>query len=561
MPYSTVDGAEVDGCDDDQTAVVKDSDGELMGCHGSEDAANDQIAALEASEDEDRAEGLPLRAFAAFAGDGWHKRLPEAGIETRIDVSEMLEKVSRSFWRRFDDMPDEDYLVPEVHLTAASETEASGWLVAVNRATDRYWRADWTYMDEGTGAPEVEYSDPADWTEVEEQWVPVEGDADDMERAAAERKAENRADPDDLSEGTLVTWGPSNATRYGEIDSVVTSGEATSDTPGDGETTLEASEENPVYRIQHYEPGEDGWEESDSVTVHRAGNLTVIEDFPEERGAPAVHTELEKRGPQLGEYQRRTYQADVRRSSDGTSTTVIINTDAVDAHGTIVDPDGMRLEHGNRRFSRNFFINHDMNLLAGESPEPQMRGGALQVQVPDSAWDHEDELVERWYRKVKKGLLTQASIGFMPIDGDYTERNGQRVYRYDDWMLREWSFVPIASNPEADVTSRQASPTVASRLERKIERLEQRLNEVAPEAPESSGSSSERSSEGGPADAVPKGKSPSGSQATDDDPESGASGDPTRVITVEDARRLLRKQRRKRRQKAEEIAKRKLGMA
>jgi len=548
MPYSIDDdNAE---CADDEVAVVKESDGEVMGCHASEEDAQDQIAALEASED-DRGEGLPLRAFANYAGEGWAERLPDAGVETRIDVMEMLEDVSGQFWRRFDEMPDEDYLVPELHLVTATETEASGWLVAVNRATDRYWRAGWTYMDSGAGAPEIEYEEKDDWTEVEEQWVPVDGDADDMERAAAERK--ERADPSDLDEGTLVTWGPDNAIRYGEIIDVATGGEVTSETPGEGETTLEASEDNPAFRIQHYEPGEDGWEESDSITVHRADNLTVIDDFPEERSAPAVHAGLEERGPQLGQYQRRTYNADVRRSSDGQSTTVIINTDAVDGHGTIVDPSGMRLQHGNRRFSRNFFINHDMNLLAGESPDPQYRGDALQVQVSDDAWDHEDELVERWYRKVKKGLLTQASIGFMPIDGEYTERNGERVYRYTDWMLREWSFVPIASNPEADVTSR----TPASRLEKKLERLERKLSQVAPEAPDSSEDTSRSTPDAASADQDPEGK------ATDDGTDSGAPGstEPTRVLTVQDAERLLRERDRKRREKAEEIAKRKLGMA
>jgi hypothetical protein len=331
----------------------------------------------------------------------------------------------------------------------------------------------------------------------------------------------------------------------------------TSETPGEGETTLEASEDNPAFRIQHYEPGEDGWVESDSITVHRADNLVVIEDFPDERSAPAVHIGLQQRGPQLGQYQRRTYNADVRRSSDDQSTTVIINTDAVDGHGTIVDPEGMRLEHGNRRFSRNFFINHDMNLLAGESPQPQLRGGSLQVQVHDDAWDHEDELVERWYRKVKKGLLTQASIGFMPIDGEYTERNGQRVYRYTDWMLREWSFVPIASNPEADVTSR----TPASRLEQRLERIERQLAQVAPEAPDSSDATSRSVPDAASADQDPEGKDRQGEsrgpQATDDGGDSAAQ----RVLTVEDAKRLLREQRRKRREKAEEIAKRNLGMA
>lgn len=48
MPYSKVEGH--DECDDGQIAVVKDGDGEVMGCHASEDDADEQIAAIEAGE-------------------------------------------------------------------------------------------------------------------------------------------------------------------------------------------------------------------------------------------------------------------------------------------------------------------------------------------------------------------------------------------------------------------------------------------------------------------------------------------------------------------------------
>ena len=186
MPYSTVDGSEVDDCDDDQTAVTKDSDGELMGCHDSEEAAQDQIAALEASEDEDRA--VPFFALRSELGDSLERLLPRLGLQTRVDARDMTQTVAGTFWRRFDDMPDEDYVVPEVYVTGASDEQASGWLVAVNRNTDRYWRAGWTYDDSGTGAAEVEYDDPGSWAEVEEQWVPVDAEAERLVDAAAERK-------------------------------------------------------------------------------------------------------------------------------------------------------------------------------------------------------------------------------------------------------------------------------------------------------------------------------------------------------------------------------------
>jgi len=85
---------------------------------------------------------------------------------------------------------------------------------------------------------------------------------------------------EDLSTGTLVRWGPSNATRYGEIDEIETGGEITSDTDGEGETTIEGTEENPAYLIQHFQQTGDGWEETDTFTVHRSDNLEVIDELP-----------------------------------------------------------------------------------------------------------------------------------------------------------------------------------------------------------------------------------------------------------------------------------------
>lgn len=59
MPYSVTQDAQ----DCDGYAVVKDGDGEVMGCHETEADANDQIAAIEASEDE-RADGVDTDRMA-----------------------------------------------------------------------------------------------------------------------------------------------------------------------------------------------------------------------------------------------------------------------------------------------------------------------------------------------------------------------------------------------------------------------------------------------------------------------------------------------------------------
>jgi len=515
MPYSIEeDVAECDGY-----AVVKDSDGTVMGCHETEAEAAEQIAAIEASEDE-RAEGVDTTP------------------------TEAMQDAARRGLEMHEEGKGGDGLEGATVREAQRMADGEPLTEAKVRKGNAFWGRNENYCNEGASDAQVTSRllwggcGSIDW--FARKYDAFENPDDRM-----------RADADDLSTGDRVRWDSSGGTAYGEIEARETSGTISAEPDG---PTMKGTEDNPAFGVRVYQPGDDGWEASDVLTVHRAGALTKIEGFPEDRSAPAVHTGLQERGPQLGQYQRRTYNADVRRSSDDQSTTVIINTDAVDGHGTIVDPEGMRLQHGNRRFSRNFFINHDMNLLAGHSPDPQYRGGSLQVQVHDDAWDHEDELIARWYRKVKNGLLGQASIGFMPIDGEYEERHGQRVYRYTEWMLREWSFVPIASNPEADVMSR----TPALRLEQRLTRIEQQLAQVAPEVPDPSEASSRAEvPDEASADQDPEGKSQNGSQATDDSGESAAQ----RVITIEDAKRLLREHDRKRDQKAEEIAKRTLGMA
>lgn len=49
MPYHK--SREVEGCVG-KVAVVKDSDGQLMGCHDTEEEADQQLAAIHANEDE-----------------------------------------------------------------------------------------------------------------------------------------------------------------------------------------------------------------------------------------------------------------------------------------------------------------------------------------------------------------------------------------------------------------------------------------------------------------------------------------------------------------------------
>ena len=165
----------------------------------------------------------------------------------------------------------------------------------------------------------------------------------------------------------------------------------------------------------------------------------------------------------LGVHRTRAVTFEVRRDEEARSTTLVINTGAVDGHRTIVDPSGAEWDE----FRGRFFINHDLGLLAGFSPEPSLRNGNWEVTISDDDWDHEDPEVERWYRKVKSGLCREASLGFVPLDGVWENHDvhgrTERVFRFTRWKGKEWSFVGMASNGEAVVTERAAATRAVQR--------------------------------------------------------------------------------------------------
>jgi len=70
MPWSKVDGSEVDACNDGQVAVVKDGDGSVEGCHDTEDEADDQLAALNASEERADASDLSEGDYVEWDSSG-----------------------------------------------------------------------------------------------------------------------------------------------------------------------------------------------------------------------------------------------------------------------------------------------------------------------------------------------------------------------------------------------------------------------------------------------------------------------------------------------------------
>lgn len=166
----------------------------------------------------------------------------------------------------------------------------------------------------------------------------------------------------------------------------------------------------------------------------------------------------------MGEYCRREVPVEVRRNrtkgaDTDNRTTVTINTADQDRHGTIIMPEGARLD--NYAANPVVLINHDNRLLAASS-SVSLQNGRLVANVEDDAWDLEDPEIAKWFRKLKKGLLKMASIGFRAnaVEKEIIDPKGDPwdprnvIWRITEWELLEWSFVTVPSNPNAVVTQR-----------------------------------------------------------------------------------------------------------
>jgi len=122
MPYSK--RRDIDDCDG--VAVVKDSTGEVMGCHDSEDAADEQIAAIEANEDASFVVVPRLGQAADFISEDaaeegmkveWDSQgdRPARGVIDRVSMDEPI------------DVPDSDFTVdPPAALIEVYEPTEEG---------------------------------------------------------------------------------------------------------------------------------------------------------------------------------------------------------------------------------------------------------------------------------------------------------------------------------------------------------------------------------------------------------------------------------------------------
>jgi len=317
---------------------------------------------------------------------------------------------------------------------------------------------------------------------------------------------DGRADPDELDVDDRVRWEASGGTAYGEVEEVATSGTISAEPEG---PTMEGGEDDPAFGVRVYDINADGeWEETDVLTVHRAGALTIIDDFPEERmgegntmetiqvmmedmrsclgrlekvmqGGMGVHgdegenDELLRAGThhirshgQTTQERHASIPVRVRQTKEDRqngTVTVEINNDDIDRHGTVVMPSGARTEN----YERNPVVmwQHGNGVRGsvpiGRAESIRTEENALFAQV---RFDEDDEFAREIERKVEEGFVNAASIGFRPLDQRKDTVDGEQVTVVDNWELVEFSMVSVPSNPTALVESRGYVETIAERV-------------------------------------------------------------------------------------------------
>ena len=125
MPWSKVPGSETDECEAGQVAVIKDSDESVEGCHDTEEEADDQLAALNASEEMsafDQLEDLLEKASVSDLNEGTLVRWDSSGGTAygRVDATATSGSLSSSL--RDEDMDaSEDMPAVRIELITRGE--------------------------------------------------------------------------------------------------------------------------------------------------------------------------------------------------------------------------------------------------------------------------------------------------------------------------------------------------------------------------------------------------------------------------------------------------------
>jgi len=147
-----------------------------------------------------------------------------------------------------------------------------------------------------------------------------------------------------------------------------------------------------------------------------------------------------------------TRQAEIRAvNQEDRTAEFIISNETVDRHGTSFKMDGWDLT----TYERNPIVSYNHN--AGND-NPDMIIGSSEVYKDGNnligrvTFEDGNELAEKIWKKINKGLLKMASVGAIVHDYRYGKKENNEddntIY-FTRQELLEWSVVSVGSNPDA----------------------------------------------------------------------------------------------------------------
>lgn len=171
---------------------------------------------------------------------------------------------------------------------------------------------------------------------------------------------------------------------------------------------------------------------------------------------------------------------EVKTSKDEKNLVLIANTNAVDKHRTRITPSG--LEFDEYRSNPILLWNHNLEKPLANGCNIREQDGRVILEVPYENFDMEDPEVESIVRKVKKGIIRAASIGFTFSDNDaypQEDENGNLFVEIRKAKLLEVSLTSVGSNPETLILQRNANNMEnLQELETKIDQMLEKLDNL-----------------------------------------------------------------------------------
>lgn len=224
MPYYITDKS----ADCPAWAVVKE-DGELIACHGTKESAIEQAVAISIAEE---TEFVGERAAVG-------QLMVEDYVTWDVNNAKILAEVV---------MVEGQYAVVEVYELEDGVYHSTDRLMIMN-------------VFKLVRIPRPEF-------------ISEEMEDEEVDSEIEDETEENRAEPDELSEGDFVRWNSSGGIARGRIEHVMREG--TLGVP-DSDFSITATPENPAALIRIYRQGEGGWEETEVLVGHKFSTLTKIE--------------------------------------------------------------------------------------------------------------------------------------------------------------------------------------------------------------------------------------------------------------------------------------------